>query len=92
MSIESETIVAYIQVTIRSEKKFKEEKLRRLNEEMDKNSSLKDMKRAFVVVGPDFGVCEMFNLKGAPDPKTFLTMVGCFNPEQLEPEASQDAC
>ncbi|KAG1688295.1 hypothetical protein DVH05_003834 [Phytophthora capsici] len=91
MSIESETIVAYIQVTIRSEKKFKEEKLRRLNEEMDKNTSLKDMKRAFVVVGPDFGVCEMFNLKGAPDPKTFLTMVGCFNPEQLEPEASQDA-
>eukprot|EP00644_Phytophthora_capsici_P015142 jgi/Phyca11/511092/fgenesh2_kg.PHYCAscaffold_75_\ len=83
LSIESETIVAYIQVTIRSEKKFKEEKLRRLNEEMDKNTSLKDMKRAFVVVGPDFG--------GAPDPKTFLTMVGCFNPEQLEPEASQDA-
>ncbi|ETP50208.1 hypothetical protein F442_04415 [Phytophthora nicotianae P10297] len=30
---------------------------------MDKNSSLKDMKRAFVIVGPDFGVCEMFDLK-----------------------------
>ncbi|GMF09067.1 unnamed protein product [Phytophthora lilii] len=86
LSNKSETIVAYIQVTIRSEKKFKEERLRRMNEEMDKNSSLKDMKRAFVVVGPDFGVCEMFDLRDAPDPNTFLTMVSCFSPEQLEPE------
>ncbi|ETP22301.1 hypothetical protein F441_04357 [Phytophthora nicotianae CJ01A1] len=46
MSNKPETIVAIIQVTIRSEKKVKEERLRRLNEEMDKNSSLKDMKRA----------------------------------------------
>ncbi|ETL45749.1 hypothetical protein L916_04222 [Phytophthora nicotianae] len=60
--------------TIRSEEKVKEERLRRLNEEMDKNSSLKDMKRAFVIVGPDFGVCEMFDLKGAPDANTFLTI------------------
>ncbi|KAK1940762.1 hypothetical protein P3T76_007468 [Phytophthora citrophthora] len=80
----SETIVAYIQVTIRSEKNFKEKNLRQLNEEMDKNLSLKGMKRAFVVVGPDFGICKIFDLKGAPDPATFLTMVGCFSPEQLK--------
>ncbi|KAG6617719.1 Crinkler (CRN) family protein [Phytophthora cinnamomi] len=40
----SETIVAYIQMTIRSEKKFKEASVHRLNEEKDKNQSLKDMK------------------------------------------------
>ncbi|KAG6941691.1 hypothetical protein JG688_00018543 [Phytophthora aleatoria] len=84
----SETIVAYIQVTIGSEKKFKQERLRRLNEEMDKNRSLKDMKRAFVVVGPDSDVCERFILHDAPDPNTFLAMVSCFSPEQLEPEVS----
>ncbi|POM78014.1 LOW QUALITY PROTEIN: Crinkler (CRN) family protein [Phytophthora palmivora] len=67
----SETIVVYIQVTIRSKKIFKEERLRRLNEEIDKNQSLKDMKRAFMVVGPDSGVCERFNLHDASDPKTF---------------------
>jgi hypothetical protein len=83
-----ETIVAYIQVTIRSEKKFKKERLALLNEEMNKNSSLKDMKRAFVIVGPDSGVCERFTLHDAPDPNAFLTMVSCFDPEQLEPKAS----
>ncbi|KAL3664365.1 hypothetical protein V7S43_010689 [Phytophthora oleae] len=87
-SEDSETIVAYVQVTIRSEKKFKEERLRRLNEEMDKNQSLKNMKRAFVVVGPDSDVCERFLLHDAPDPDTFLAMVCCFSPEQLEPEVS----
>lgn len=61
LSSESETIVAYIQVTIRSEKQFKVEKLCRLNEGTNLNSSLKDMKRVFVVVGPDPSVCEMFN-------------------------------
>ncbi|KAL8020178.1 hypothetical protein Plhal710r2_c014g0065051 [Plasmopara halstedii] len=84
----SETIVAYIQVTIRSEKTFKEKRLCRLNEELDKNSLLKNMKRAFVVVGPDSVICEMFDLKGAPDTNTFLTMISCFNPEQLERKLS----
>ncbi|POM81076.1 Hypothetical protein PHPALM_1009 [Phytophthora palmivora] len=82
----SETIEAFIQVTIRSEKKFKEERLRRLNEEINKKQSLKDMKRAFVVA--DTGVCERFNLHDAPDPKTFLAMTSCFSPEQLEHEVS----
>ncbi|KAF4030693.1 hypothetical protein GN244_ATG17511 [Phytophthora infestans] len=88
LSTKSETIVAYIQVTIRSEKTFKEKRLCRLNEELDKNTSLKNMKRAFVVVGPDSGICKMFDLKGAPDANTFLTMISCFNPEQLERELS----
>ncbi|GMF20959.1 unnamed protein product [Phytophthora fragariaefolia] len=87
-SEDSETIVAYVQVTIRSEKTFKEDRLRLLNEEMDKNQSLKDMKRAFVVVGPDPSVCEGFILHDEPDPDTFLAMVSCFSPEQLEPEVS----
>ncbi|OWZ05058.1 Crinkler (CRN) [Phytophthora megakarya] len=81
-------IVAYIQVTIRSEKKFKDDRLRKLNEQMDQNELLKDMERVFVVVGPDSGVCERFTLRDAPDPETFLTMVSCFNPEQLESKAS----
>ncbi|KAF4137745.1 hypothetical protein GN958_ATG13028, partial [Phytophthora infestans] len=51
-SEDSETVVAYIQVTIRSEKKFKKERLRQLIEEM----------------GPDFKVYERYNLPGAPDP------------------------
>ncbi|KAL7993914.1 hypothetical protein Plhal703r1_c59g0164051 [Plasmopara halstedii] len=63
-------------------------RLCRLNEELDKNTLLKNMKRAFVVVGPDSGICEMFDLKGAPDANTFLTMISCFNPEQLERELS----
>ncbi|KAF4127120.1 hypothetical protein GN958_ATG23680 [Phytophthora infestans] len=88
LSTKSETIVAYIQVTIRSEKTFKEKRLCRLNEELDKNTSLKNMKRAFVVVGPDSGICKMFDLKGAPDANTCLTMISCFNPEQLERELS----
>ncbi|KAL7996344.1 putative P-loop containing nucleoside triphosphate hydrolase [Plasmopara halstedii] len=88
LSTKSETIVAYIQVTIRSEKTFKEKRLCRLNEELDKNTSLKNMKRAFVVVGPDSGICKLFDLKGAPDANTFLTMISCFNPEQLERELS----
>ncbi|KAL8010491.1 hypothetical protein Plhal710r2_c060g0169791 [Plasmopara halstedii] len=75
-------------VTIRSEKTFKEKRLCRLNEELDKNTSLKNMKRAFVVVGPDSGICKLFDLKGAPDANTFLTMISCFNPEQLERELS----
>ncbi|ETL47273.1 hypothetical protein L916_02966 [Phytophthora nicotianae] len=49
---------------------------------------IQNMKRAFVVVGPDSGICEMFDLKGAPDANTFLTMISCFNPEQLERELS----
>lgn len=85
----SETIVAYIQVTTRSEKRLKGERLRKLDEEMDKNPSLKDMKRAFVIVGPDAAVCERFNLHDAPDHDTILAMVGCFSPERLE---SGDAC
>ncbi|KAL7687686.1 putative P-loop containing nucleoside triphosphate hydrolase [Plasmopara halstedii] len=84
LSTKSETIVAYIQVTIRSEKTFKEKRLFLLNEELDKNPLLKNMKRAFVIVGPDSGICEMFDLKGAPDANTFLTMISCFNPEQLK--------
>ncbi|KAE9337182.1 hypothetical protein PF008_g12666 [Phytophthora fragariae] len=81
-----DTIVAYVQVTIQREKRLKKERLHRLNEEMDKNPSLKGMKRAFVVVGPDFDVCDKFVLHDAPD--TFPAMVGCFSPEQLEPEVS----
>ncbi|KAE9250319.1 hypothetical protein PF002_g4829 [Phytophthora fragariae] len=85
-SDEFDPIVAYIQVTIRTEKKFKQERLRRLNKEMNKNELLKGMKRAFVVVGPDSSVCKNFNLRNAPD--SFLAMVGCFSPDQLKPEAS----
>ncbi|KAE8960591.1 hypothetical protein PR002_g30165 [Phytophthora rubi] len=85
-SEEFDTIVAYLQVTVAGEKKFKEGRLRRLNEEMDKNPLLKGMKRAFVVVGPNSSICEGFILHDAPVPTTFLTMVSCFDPEQLKPE------
>jgi hypothetical protein len=60
---DSETIVAFIKVTIRSETKLKDERLRRLNEEMDHNQSLQGMTRAFVVVSPDS--CEKCNLPEA---------------------------
>ncbi|POM81100.1 Crinkler (CRN) family protein [Phytophthora palmivora] len=79
-----QTIMAFIQVTIQSEKKFEEDRLRELNDEMDKNESLRDMERAFVVVCPNFSVCEEFVLHNTPKPEDFLTMVGCFDPNQLE--------
>ena len=73
-----ETIIAYIQVTIRNEKTFKPNRLLELNNTLDTNSNLKDFKRVFVVVGPDPMVCEIFTLHNAPDPTQFQTMVGCF--------------
>ncbi|KAE9293993.1 hypothetical protein PR003_g24369 [Phytophthora rubi] len=79
----SKTVVAYIQVTTQKEKKFKPDRLKRLNEEIDKHPQLKDLKRAFVVVGPDSNVCKTFHLRDAPDQGAFLTVVSCFDPDLL---------
>nr|KAE8934789.1 hypothetical protein PF009_g15246 [Phytophthora fragariae] len=79
----SKTVVAYIQVTTQKEKKFKPDRLKRLNEEIYKNPQLKDLKRAFVVVGPDSNVCKTFHLRDAPDQGAFLTVVSCFDPDLL---------
>ncbi|KAK1937052.1 hypothetical protein P3T76_009830 [Phytophthora citrophthora] len=74
----SEAIIAFIQMTTRSEQKMKGERLSRLNEEMNKNQLLTDKPRAFVVVVPDADVCENFQLQDEPGLSTFPTLVGYF--------------
>ncbi|KAG7390232.1 hypothetical protein PHYPSEUDO_008370 [Phytophthora pseudosyringae] len=83
-SDETETIVAYLQMTISNEKTFKPERLRRLNEAVDKNPKLVNVKRALVVVGPDPNVCSTFTLHDAPRSEEFMTLVSCFDPRQLD--------
>lgn len=79
-----EMIVAYIQATIRNDQTFKPDRLRKLNEAMDKNPNFADFNRAFVVVGPNSTICETFTLHDAPNPEKFLTMFNCFDPNQFE--------
>ncbi|KAE8876350.1 hypothetical protein PF003_g39498 [Phytophthora fragariae] len=83
----SDTILAYIQVTIQKHKKFKPDRLKRLNEEIDKTPQLKGLRRVFVVVGPDSDIGNTFTLRDAPDQDAFLS---CFDRDQLEPQHQEE--
>jgi hypothetical protein len=82
-----ETVLAYIQVTVRHEKTFNLDHLKKLNEVVDTNPKIAQMKRLYVVVVPDAGTCEIFSLHDAPDPSVFLTMVSSFDPNNLETQS-----
>ncbi|KAE9067668.1 hypothetical protein PF010_g27372 [Phytophthora fragariae] len=76
-----------VRVTIQKHKKFKPDRLKRLNEEIDKTPQLKGLRRVFVVVGPDSDIGNTFTLRDAPDQDAFLS---CFDRDQLEPQHQEE--
>ncbi|KAE9210622.1 hypothetical protein PF005_g11337 [Phytophthora fragariae] len=64
-----------------------QDRLKRLNEEIDKTPQLKGLRRVFVVVGPDSDIGNTFTLRDAPDQDAFLS---CFDRDQLEPQHQEE--
>ena len=79
----SETILAYIQLTIKNTKTFQPGRLLELNQALDKNPNFANIRRVYVVVVPDSSTCVAFTLKNAPESETILAMIGFFEPDKF---------
>lgn len=82
-----EPFLAYIQVTIQDHKTFNEDRLKNLDDVIEKNASLSGLKRVFVIVTrlPETSLKD-FKLSRPPDPETVPTIIGYFDPTQLTNE------